>query len=110
MSTTHIVAQPATQLQITSPISGHAFQWNDELAVTLAEELTPLLTEMPARERIAAMAYQIAFAASESDGLPCDDAATAELLGRLVERVCLAGLRAQRKADDAALTVDVLPD
>jgi hypothetical protein len=88
--------------KITSQNSGAPFEWNDPIAMALAEELTPLLIEMPAEERIAAMAYQIAAAAWET-GHPfhheCLDAVKADLMGQLVTRLCVIGFQAQRKLE-----------
>jgi hypothetical protein len=90
-------------MQITSPHSGHTFEWQADLAVAFAEELTPLTIEMPADERIAALALQISAAAwGGSDGMghhECLDGVKAELMGRLVEKFCREGFKAQRKLE-----------
>lgn len=89
-------------MRITSPNSGHSLEWQDVHAVAIGEELTPLLIELPPRERIAALAYQIALAARELDGMPdhaCLDSVTADLMGQVVTQICAAGLKAQRQAE-----------
>ena len=87
---------------ITSPNSGHTFEWNDRIAMKCGEALTPLLRDMPAAERIAAMAYQIGAAAQELEGVPdheCMDLVRADLMAELVREIVAAGFRGLRKVE-----------
>jgi hypothetical protein len=89
-------------MKITSPNSGISFEFNDDIAVMLSEEMTSFLVEMPVNERIAAIAYQLALAVREIDTPSqheCLDAVKADLMGQVVLQIVSAGFRAQRKLE-----------
>lgn len=84
---------------ITSKETGAGFEFDEREAIGISEILTPIMVELPPRERIAAMALQIAAAAWELGAEQHEslDNLSSHTMGAVVEFITRKGFKAQRR-------------